>query len=150
NAADWFFNPGFALQGVDRINISSGGRDGGPNDPRFYQTTLNLSTLLGATNKPIRRLTFSRATSVGATAAFAVSGLAGPETNVFTLAVVTNLPATAISATTATLNGEVLTNGGDVPTITLFYGPVNGGTNAGSWSNSIALGIQNGAFTQAI
>ena len=150
NAADWFFNPGFALQGVDRININSGGAQGGPNDPRFYQTTLNLSSLLGAANMPIRSLSFSQAPGSGATAVFAVSGAAGPQTNVFTLAVVTNLPATGIDATTATLKGQVLTNGGYVPSVTIFYGPINGGTNPANWSNSVALGDQNGAFSQVV
>jgi uncharacterized repeat protein (TIGR03806 family) len=150
NAFDWFFNTPFALQGVDRIDISSGGAGGGPNDPRFYQTTLNLRDLLGAANRPIKSLSFDQAPGSGATAVFAVSGLAGPATNVFTVAGVTNLAATAISATGATLNGQVLTNGGYVPSITFFYGPVDGGTNAANWSNSVPLGDQNGAFSQTI
>jgi uncharacterized repeat protein (TIGR03806 family) len=150
DAADWFFNSGYALQGVDRIDIESGATGGGPTDPRFYQTTLNLSALLGASNRPIASLTFGEAEGVGATAIYAVSGLAGPQTNVFTLAVVTNLPATAIGTASATLNGAVLSNGGYVPGITVYYGPSNGGTNPASWSNSVALGPENGAFSQAI
>ena len=150
NAADWFFNSGFALQGVDRINITSGATGGGPTDPRFYQTTLNLSALLGATNKPIKSLIFGEAPGVGATAIYAVSGLLGPQTNVFNLAVVTNLPATSVQSLSAALNGQVLSNGGDVPNITLFYGPVNGGTNPSSWANSVSLGLQNGTFSQPV
>lgn len=151
NAADWFFNPGFALQGVDRININSGATSGGPNgDPRFYQTTLNLAALLGSTNKPIRALTFGETPGAGATAIYAVSGLVGPATNVYLTSVVTNLPATAIQTTTATLNAQVLSNGGDVPNVTFYYGPVDGGANAAAWSNSISLGPQNGTFSQTI
>ena len=150
NAADWFFNSGFALQGVDRITINSGAPDGNATDPRFYQTTLDLDALLGSANKPFRSLTFDQAPGVGATAIYAVSGSPGPATNVFNLAVVTNLAATSIQTSGATLNGQVLSNGGDVPTVTFFYGPADGGSNPAAWSNSIALGVQNGTFSQAI
>jgi uncharacterized repeat protein (TIGR03806 family) len=149
NAADWFFNAGFALQGVDRINIASGATSGGPTDPRFYQTTLNLAALFGATNKPLASLTFGQAPGAGVTAVYAVSGsLSG--SNPFTLATVTNLPATGIQPSVATLNGQVLSNGGFAPTITFYYGPTNGGTNIGNWSNSITLGVQSGTFAQSI
>ncbi|MGA2245794.1 MAG: PA14 domain-containing protein [Verrucomicrobiota bacterium] len=149
NAADWFFNPGFALQGVDRINISTGATDGGPTDPRFYQTTINLAVALGATNKPIASLTFGQAPDAAATAVYAVSGSLSAA-NVFTLAVVTNLPATAVQPTSATLNGTVLSSGGFAPAITIYYGMANGGTNAGSWAYRTTLGTQTGPFSQSV
>src|SRR5712691_9368292 len=63
------------------------------------------------------------------------------------LAIVTNLPATAIQTTSATLNGRVVTNGGSFTTITIFYGPADGGANPSAWSNSTTLGTETGAFS---
>lgn len=149
NAADWFFNTGFALQGFARINLTTGAVTGGPNDPRLYQTTLNLAAILGATNKALASLTFGQGTNANATAIFAVSGLLSGS-NTFTLAVVTNLPATGIQTTSATLAGQVISNGGFAPTITSYYGPTDGGTNAGNWASSVNIGVQNGTFTQVV
>ena len=149
NAFDWFFNSGFAIQGVDRLNLS-GGTSGSTTDPRLYQTTIDLDGALGVSNRPIAALTFGEAPDVNATAVYAVSGLLDPQTNVFTPAILTNLPVTALQSAGATLNGQVLSVGGDVPTVTVYYGPTDGGTNAANWSNSIPLGATTGSFSQAI
>ena len=61
-----------------------------------------------------------------------------------------NTKPAGITPTTATINGQVLSNGGYVPTVTFFYGPVNGGANPANWSNSIVLGDQNGSFSQIV
>jgi uncharacterized repeat protein (TIGR03806 family) len=71
-------------------------------------------------------------------------------TNGFTTAVVTNLPATSIQPIAATMNGQVLATGGFTPTITLYYGPTDGGSNAASWANSVSLGAESATFSEAI
>ncbi|MDB6111083.1 MAG: hypothetical protein JWR69_2833, partial [Pedosphaera sp.] len=150
NAFDWFSNPGFALQGVERIGLTSGAtQGGGSGDPRFYQTTLNLVALFGATNKPLASLTFGKPTGVGATAVYAVSGVRGNQTNgIYTLPVVATTTATGVQIHEATMGGNVSSTGGAVPEVLLYFGPVDGGTNAANWTRSIYLGAQGGGFSQ--
>lgn len=147
-APDWFFNTAnVALQGVDRINLSSGSADGGSSgNPRFYQTTLDLFQL-GAANKPLSSLTFGMPGSTQSTSIYAVSGF---KSSSVTQPTVSNLPASGISAVTATLNGQVNADGGETPAVTLYYGAADGGTTVGHWSNSITLGYQTGVFSQTI
>lgn len=152
-APDWFNNNNnanytVALQGFDRINLSAGGANGGGSggNPRFYQTTIPLYTL-GASNKPLASLTLGMPASTKSTGIYAVSGL--PDSQVVAPTIV-NASATGIDARDATLNGQVTGTGGEPPTVTLYYGPKDGGAVAANWSNSIAFAYQTGAFSQTV
>ncbi len=68
-------------------------------------------------------------------------------TTVVSLPSVTTSVATGVNGTFAALNGEVLDTGGDVPAVTLFYGTVDGGVDAGSWQFSLPTGNQDGIFS---
>src|SRR3954469_25914325 len=47
NAPDWFGNSGAALGGTERISLSNGSTSGAATNPRFYQTTIDLTGALG-------------------------------------------------------------------------------------------------------
>lgn len=154
-APDWFGNSNLlysiALQGFERIDLNSGGVSGAPSNPRLYQTSIGLTNIAGG-NKRISSITFGKPGSARSTGIYAVSGLTNSSqtTLIFTPATITNLPVTSTTTTSAVLNGQVLSTGNDAPLVTLYYGPVDGGINPSAWSNSIAIGWQNGSFAQAI
>ncbi|MBE3140043.1 MAG: hypothetical protein IMZ53_05610 [Thermoplasmata archaeon] len=55
---------------------------------------------------------------------------------------VTNgIGATLVAATTARLNGEVTNTGNENPTVDVFYGLTDGGTNPVAWDDTYSLGI---------
>jgi len=152
DAADWFYNiNNVALQGVERINLSTGATQGAPNDPRFYQTTLDLVALFGAANQPLVSLTFTKAARVNATGVYAVSGVQGNQTSAaYTLATITNSPAAEIQPKSVTLGGTVVSAGGALTEVLIYYGPSDGGTSAAAWAQRVFLGNQTGAFAQTV
>lgn len=59
-----------------------------------------------------------------------------------------NSSASAITSTTATLNGIVTSIGDDAPSITIFYGILDGGDDALAWDSSINLsGTHSASFS---
>jgi mono/diheme cytochrome c family protein len=64
--------------------------------------------------------------------------------------VLNNLPAANVTAISATLNGKVLSVVGSPPTATFYYGPVDGGTNAVNWANSVSVGLVSGSFSVTV
>lgn len=152
DAADWFYNVNnVALQGVERINLASAATQGAPSDPRFYQTTLDLVALFGAANPPLTTISFSKATGVGSTGIYAVSGVEGSQTNgLYTLAIITNSPTADVQPKSATLGGGVVSAGGALPEALIYFGTNDGGTSPAAWSQRLFVGSQSGAFAQTV
>lgn len=65
-------------------------------------------------------------------------------------ATLTNLPASGIQPTAATLSGQVTSTGGDTPTVTVYYGTADGGTSASTWGSTLPLGLQGAGFSANI
>jgi uncharacterized repeat protein (TIGR03806 family) len=67
-----------------------------------------------------------------------------------TLAVITNSPATTIQGTSAALNGKIISSGGSLPQVAIYYGASDGGTNVSAWSNNVAVGQQLASFSATV
>ena len=74
-APDWMNGTvNVAWFGPGRVNVITGADTTGPENPCFYETTINLQALLGAGNKPLASLKFGKA-QANTSAIYAVSGL---------------------------------------------------------------------------
>lgn len=81
SAPDWFGRDGAGLLGLDRINVSTGTPDGNTNDPRLYETSLDL-TQFGVQNNQLTSISFDfggGTTGGGNTEIMAVSAAPTPE-----------------------------------------------------------------------
>jgi PA14 domain/Chitobiase/beta-hexosaminidase C-terminal domain len=153
NAPDWFVGvQDIALSGFERIVLTTGATSGAPSSPRLYQTTYDLTALYGATNKAISSLTFNMASAAKSTAIYAISGVRGNQQPgpTYQFAGVTNLPASAIQARSATVNGNITSFGGAVPEVFVYYGTSDGHTNPTAWSQKLYLGGQAGQFSNTL
>ena len=135
---------------IPSIKIYYGPSNGGTN-AAAWATNVALGLQGGLFAAAISNLTGNTTyyfTAVASNAAGAV--WAAPSQSFTTpgvnLAVVTNLPASNVQGSSAILNGQVLAIGSATPSVTLYYGPANGGTNAASWANNIYIGPQSGAY----
>lgn len=64
---------------------------------------------------------------------------------------VANKPATSITQNSATLNGEVTATGGQNPTVRIYWGTTDGGTNPAGWQHVENLGVRGvGSFSAPI
>ena len=76
-----------------------------------------------------------------------ISSVTGPAA---TNPVVVNQAASSVLATSATLNGQIVSPGVSTPFVTIYYGATDGGTNAAAWAHGVALGQTNGNFSAPV
>lgn len=124
----------------------------GTNFSAFYSNDGNSWTQVGATQGILLNTNFLAGLAVTAhnNAAFNVSAFTNVtvavQPPVISPPVVANSPVANVQPTMATLVGQVLSTGNQTPSVMIFYGPSDGGTNAASWSNSVVLGSQAAGF----
>jgi len=64
--------------------------------------------------------------------------------------VTNSIGASNVSTTSARLNGEITSIGGEIPTVLIYWGDNDGGTNPAGWDYVEDLGIQSGTFYKDI
>ncbi|HEX2747308.1 MAG TPA: lamin tail domain-containing protein, partial [Verrucomicrobiales bacterium] len=71
-------------------------------------------------------------------------------TQLVTAAALQLLPAAGVTGYTALVNGKVTATGNDVPQLTLYWGPTDGGSTPANWQSNAALGLQPAGFGQLL
>ena len=131
------------------VTIHFGTVDGGTG---AWQQSVSLGQQSGAATTVLSGLSdstlyfFRASASNGGGISWAPSS-ASFTTGTVSLPAVVNDEASGITGTTANLRGEVTDTGFDPPSVTIYYGVSDGGTNTGAWGNSVVLGGRDGDFS---
>ena len=140
--------------GAPTITLFYGTSDGGTTAAN-WSNSLNLSgTFSGAFSGNISGLAanttyyFTARATNSSGASWAASSLSF--TTAAAPATITQSAATNVLTTSATLPATVTSTGGNAPTVTVFYGTSDGGTNSAAWTNSANLGTQTGAAAASV
>lgn len=136
------------------VTIYYGDNDGGTNTGS-WDNFVSVGAQSGAFSSELINLTsnttyFFRARALNSGGTTWASSTASFTTLSYALAALSNSPATNITGTAAQVGGEVTSTGGDIPTVTIFYGDNDGGTTPGSWDDSVDLGLQGADFSAAL
>ena len=140
---------------IPNVTIYYGESDGGT-DPNAWDESLNLggqsstfstglTGLNPATTYYFRSFALNASGEDWADSSESFITLAPPS-----LPTIVNNDATAISFTSAELNGEVTSTGGETPSVIIYWGLTDGGINPLAWEQSIEIGLQSGSFTREI
>ena len=133
------------------VTLYYGTADAGTNNPT-WQNNIHLGPLSGTGTRDIINLTpsttyFFRSYATNSAGAVWASTTATFSTLTPHLPVVDNKAPTGITGTTANLRGEVTDTGFDEPSIILYYGDNDGGTNSNAWQFNVSLGLQGNNFS---
>lgn len=136
------------------VTFYYGTTDGGT-AAALWDSTVGLGNQSGAVSFPLTGLSANSLYYFRARVANAGGDSWAPNSFSFTTPIatipsVTTNPASSINGFSATVSGQITDSGNDPPEVTLFYGPVDGGTDEGSWANSIHLGKQAAGFSQLL
>lgn len=66
------------------------------------------------------------------------------------LPAVANVPPSNVSFASATLNGQIISTGGQYPSVNFYFGTSDGGDNGAAWTTNIPLGLQGGSFATTL
>jgi hypothetical protein len=136
------------------VTVYFGPSDGGT-DPANWASSTSLDSFTGSSTTVLAGLAPATPHYFRAYAENAGGGSWAPATATFTtlgvsLPAVANRNADGLTGTTATLRGEVTATGNDKPSITIFYGTGDGGTNPANWAFSVDAGLQSGDFSHFV
>lgn len=137
------------------LTLFYGTTDGGTT-PGAWQNNVSLGPQSGAASTNLSNLSqgaayFFRARAVNTAGTAWAPGTANFSTPVAAAPVVQNLAPLNVTATSAHLRGQITNTGNQPPSITIYYGTTDGGTNVASWQGSLTLpGTHTGAFTAPV